>query len=135
MTDFNATLTRAFAEAHEPADDGFSVNIGHAVARHERLAKVMAGVQTAGATVATVAVGYGLWSAFSGFAPDLMASVGLEFAKAHGAISQAPTVANNASVIGSTFMNSIGAGLSQIMMVTGLIVGGAVAVRSTQVRD
>lgn len=135
MTDFNATLTRAFAEAHDPADDGFSVNIGHAVARRERMAKVMAGVQAAGATVATAAVAYGLWSAFSGFAPDLMASAGLELAKAHGAITQAPTVATSASVIGSTFMNAIGAGLSQIMMVTAVVVGGAVAVRSAQVRD
>ena len=35
MTDFDALLKRSFAEAHEPLDDGFSVNVGHAVAQRE----------------------------------------------------------------------------------------------------
>ena len=33
MTDFDALLKRSFAEAHEPADDGFAVNVAHAVAQ------------------------------------------------------------------------------------------------------
>ena len=35
MTDFDALLKRSFAEAHEPADDGFAVNVTHVVAMRE----------------------------------------------------------------------------------------------------
>ncbi len=62
MTEFNALLKRSFAEAHEPADDGFSVRC-RAAWRAGRLAlKSRFGLQMGALGIAVAAVAYGLWS-------------------------------------------------------------------------
>ena len=71
MTEFNAVLTRAFAEAHdEPVDDGFTVNVGHAVARREFSNKVRNGVYAVGMAAAGAAICYGGYGFLSTFGPS-----------------------------------------------------------------
>lgn len=132
MSDMNALLTRAFAEAHEPADDGFSVSVGQAVARREVGAKAMQVTQAAGLATAGVAVLFGVWSIGQGMAPELMATAGLEFARAHGAVSGAPDLASEAASWGQSLLNVASAGLTQIMMITAAVAGGAFALRNAQ---
>ncbi len=131
MTDFDALLTRSFAEAHdEPVDDGFSVNVGHAVARRERALKIRNAIYSGGMAIAGAAVAYGIYAFSSAFGEQFMASAGLEIARAHGALSAAPS-----SVSTSGFMQSIqalGAILPQMMLVTAALAGGAVAYRAAQ---
>jgi hypothetical protein len=129
MTEFNAVLTRAFAEAHdEPVDDGFSVNVGHAVARREFNNKLRNGVYAVGMAAAGAAICYGGYGFLSAFGQDFLATAGLEVARAHGAVSSAPSM--DAAAQG--LMSSVGAGLTQILLITGVLAGGAVAYRSTQ---
>lgn len=129
MTEFNAMLTRAFAEAHdEPADDGFSVNVGQAVARSERLNKLRNAAYTTGMAAAGAAVLYGAYGIASVFGQEFLASAGLELARAHGAVASAPS----ADGVAYGLLSSLGAGLTQIFLVAGALAGGAVAYRSTQ---
>jgi hypothetical protein len=129
MNDFNALLTRSFAEAHdEPADDGFTVKVGHAVARQEFTNKIRSAVYASGMAAAGACVLYGAYAFASAFGQDFLATAGLEVARAHGAISNAPSVSGAAQGL----MQSLGAGLTQILLVTGVLAGGAVAYRSTQ---
>jgi hypothetical protein len=129
MSEFDGMLTRAFAEAHdEPADDGFSVQVGQAVARRETANQVRNWAYRAGMAAAGVAVFYGGYGLVSALAPDLLATAGLEVARAHGAISEAPTI----SVAAQGILQALGAGMTQIMLVTAALAGGAVAYRSTQ---
>jgi hypothetical protein len=129
MNDFNAMLTRSFAEAHdEPADDGFTVQVGQAVARRELENKIRNAAYTAGMAAAGAAVLYGAYGIASAFGQEFLASVGLEVARAHGALSETPSVSGAAQ----GFMQSIGAGLTQILLVTAALAGGAVAYRATQ---
>jgi hypothetical protein len=132
MTDFNATLTRAFAEAHEPADDGFSVNVGKAVARRENAGQAMQVTQAVGLATAGVAVFYGVGSVAQGMAPEFMASAGLEFARAHGAISQTPDLASTAASWGQSLLRVASVGLTQIMVVAAALGGGAYAMRNAR---
>ncbi len=62
MTDFDALLKRSFAEAHEPADDGFVVNVGHAVAKREAGLKVRGYMQYGAMTIGAAAVSWGLYA-------------------------------------------------------------------------
>lgn len=129
MNEFDAVLTRAFAEAHdEPVDDGFSVNVGHGVARRELNNKVRSGVYAVGMAAAGAAICYGAYGFMSAFGQDFLASAGLEVARAHGAISSAPSVEGAAQGV----MQSIGAGLTQVLLITAALAGGAVAYRSAQ---
>jgi hypothetical protein len=129
MTEFNAVLTRAFAEAHdEPADDGFTVNVGQAVARREFGVKVRNATYAVGMAAAGAAICYGAYGFMSAFGQDFLASAGLEVARAHGAISNAPSVESAAQGA----LQSIGAGLTQVLLVTAALAGGAVAYRSAQ---
>lgn len=132
MSDFNSLLTRAFAEAPEPADDVFVVKVSAVVAKRERMSKAITAAQICGWTIGAVAAAYGVWSIALMFAPQMMASFGLEIARAHGALSEAPIVASQASSVGASWLNSLGAGLTQILLVTGALVGGAVAYRSAR---
>ena len=59
---FDALMKRSFAEAPEPADDGFAVNVGHAVARRERTLKLRSYFQYGALTLGAAAVSYGLYS-------------------------------------------------------------------------
>jgi hypothetical protein len=130
MTDFDALLKRSFAEAHEPADDGFSVAVGHAVARRETALKVRGVLQAAGVAVGCGALAYGAYALLGGaFGQDLLASAGLELARAHGAISNAPSVGGAAQGL----LQSMGAGMTQILLLTAAaLAGGAVAYRAAQ---
>lgn len=128
MSDFDALLKRSFAEAHEPADDGFVVNVGHAVAKREASLKLRGYVQLGAVTVGAAAVSWGLYAVAGAVGPELMASVGLEVARAHAAVSTAP----DAGAAAQGFIQSMGAGLTQILLVTAALAGGAVAYRATQ---
>ena len=129
MTDFDALLRRSFAEAHdEPADDGFSVNVGHAVARRETALKIRNAFQIAGALVACGALSYGGYSALTALAPEALATAGLEVARAHGAISNAPSLGGMAQGL----LQSLSAGTQILLMTTFALAGGAVAYRVSQ---
>ena len=124
MTDFDALLKRSFAEAPEPTDDGFAVHVGHAVARREVTLKTRNAAYSVGMVAAGAAILYAVYGLVSAFGPEFMASAGLEIARAHGAASGAPSVAS--------LMQPIGAGLTQILLIAGVLAGGAVAYRATQ---
>ncbi len=128
MTDFDALLKRSFAEAPEPADDGFSVQISRAVAHREKTAKVRNTAYTVGMATAAVAIFYGAYSLASVYGQEVLASAGLELARAHGAISGAPSVSGTAQGM----LQSFGAGLTQMLLVFGALAGGAVAYRASQ---
>lgn len=129
MNEFDSILKRSFAEVHEPSDDGFSVRVAEGVARRERTNRAFGLVQAAGMSVAGVAIVYGAYAVASIYGQDLLASAGLEFARVHGALSTgAPAVSTQSQGI----LQSIGAGLSQILLVTAALAGGAVAYRAAQ---
>ncbi len=122
MDDFNATLKRAFAEAHEPADNGFTVNVTHIVARREKSVLWLLSLQGIGIAIAAAAVVYGLMGAFGAYGMELMAGLGLEVARAHGAMTQ----------VSSFDFASLAAGLTQILFVAGALAGSAVVYRASQ---
>lgn len=129
MTDFDALLKRSFAEAPEPVDDGFTVKIEHAVARRESALKVRNLAQSVGMAAAGAAVVYGGYALYGAFGQELLASAGLEIARAHGAISSAPSIGGAAQGV----LGTLGAGMTQIMLMTAAaLAGGAVVYRQTQ---
>ena len=128
MTDFDALLRRSFAEAHEPTDDGFSVKVGHAVARRESAAKARGLAYALGMAAAATAVIYGVSGMVLPLGQELLASAGLEMARAHGAISSAPSISGVAQGV----VQSLGAGMTQILLLTAALAGGAVAYRVTR---
>lgn len=128
MNDFDALLKRSFAEAPEPADDGFSVQVGRGVSRRAQAAKVRNLTYTVGMATAAVAVCYGGYGLAAQYGPEMLAAAGLEVARAHGAISEAPSFGSAAQGIAQSF----GAGLTQILLVLGALTGGAVVYRQTQ---
>lgn len=128
MTDFDALLKRSFAEAPEPADDGFVVNVTHAVSVREAGLKVRGYMQYGAITIGAAAVSWGLYAAAGAFGQDLLASAGLEVARAHAVLNAAP----DAGATAQGFIQSMGAGLTQILLITGVLAGGAVAYRATQ---
>jgi hypothetical protein len=124
MSDFGATLTRAFAEAHEPADDGFSVRVAEAVGRREQVALWLLVIQGVGIAAAAAAIAWGLMSVFGVFVPDVVAVAGFEIARAQGMLTQTPNV--------SIDLNATAAGLTQILFVLAGLAGGAAVYRSSQ---
>jgi len=124
MNDLDALLKRSFAEAPEPADTGFSVQVSRAVARREQAAKVRGAAQTVGMAAAAAAITYGGYALALAYGQEMLASVGLEIARAHGALSTAPTA--------GAMLQSLGAGMTQILLITAALAGGAVAFRATQ---
>lgn len=90
MDAFETALTRAFAESHdEPADAGFTVNVAKTVAWRERLVQIRQLTQAVGMAAAGAAAVYGGVQLFQAQGNELMASFGLELARAHGAMAQA----------------------------------------------
>lgn len=134
MSDFDALLKRSFAEEHhEPDDGGFSVAVAAGVARREKINKMWSTAQNAGMAGAGLAVVFGLYSIGSAIGPELAASAGLEIARAHGALSSAPTAAADAGFMGLGWLQSAGAGmLTQLLLVAGALTGGAVAYRAVR---
>ena len=71
---------------------------------------------------------YSALGALGPIGQEMMASLGLEVARAHAAVSTAPDVSASAQ----NFAQSMGVGLTQILMVAAALAGGAVALRSTR---
>ncbi len=128
MTDFDALLTRSFAEAEEPADNGFSVQVSRRVARRVSDYKLRSFAQGLGLAAAGAVVVYAGVSFMMGEGQDLLATAGLEVARAHDAIAEAPDLSN----LGQGMLQSLGIGLTQILLAAAALVGGAVAYRATQ---
>jgi hypothetical protein len=126
---FDALMKRSFAEAPEPADDGFAVNVGHAVARRERTLKLRSYFQYGALTLGAAAVSYGLYSFVGGSGQELAATFGGEAARVQGALSVSSGDATGAA---QGIMQTLGAGFTQILLVTAALAGGAVAFRATQ---
>jgi hypothetical protein len=125
MDDFNATLTRAFAEEHhEPADDGFTLRVGAAVARQEKFIVWMSVVQGVGAAAAAAAVVWGLIVGFGMYGSSLMASFGLELARAHGALTEASSFS----------FATLAAGMTQFLLIAGALAGAGLVYRNSQQR-
>lgn len=132
MSNFDALLKSSFAEIEEPADAGFSVNVSHGVARVERAAKVRNAAQIAGVLAAAAATAWGLYAVAGAFGQDLLAVAGAELARLQNAISSGPSMSAAAETAGEGLMQSLGLGLTHILLATGALVGGAVAYRAAQ---
>lgn len=128
MTDFNALLTRSFAEAEEPADNGFSVAVSARVARRVNDYRLRSLAQNLGLAAAGAVVVYAAVGLMQGQGQDLLATAGLEVARAHDVIAEGPSL----STLGQGLLQSLGLGLTQILLGAAAIVGGAVAYRATQ---
>jgi Ethanolamine utilization protein EutJ (predicted chaperonin) len=129
MSDFDALLKRSFAEAPEPVDNGFTVRITHAVEVHEKAATARQVVWGVTMAVAGTAIAAGLSQIASVFAPELMASVGLEVARAHAALTSAPDF--QAATQG--VVQSLGMGMTQVLLIAAMLAaGGAVAYRTVR---
>jgi hypothetical protein len=126
MSDFDALLKRSFAEAHEPADDGFTVAVTRRVAKREKASQARFGMQMVGLGIGLAAVSYGLYALVSVLGPEFAATAGLELARVHGAMSGGPSV----SLAGVT--QSLGAGLTQVLLIAGAMTAGVVAFRNAQ---
>lgn len=129
MTELDTILKRAFAEADEPIDNGFSVRVGAAVARQERAGAMRAAIHTIGLGIAGATVLYALFPLLWGFAQDFLVSFGLEIARAQGALnSEVPVVTNQAQ----GWLQAASAGLTQVLLITAALAGGAVAYRAAR---
>ncbi len=126
MNDFNALLKRSFAEADEPADDGFTVAVTHTVARREAAATLRGRAYAVAMGVAGLAVFYGVYSLASVLGPQVLAVAGLELAQAHGALASGPSEA------GQGVMQSLSAGMTQVLLITATLAGGAVVFRTVR---
>jgi len=116
MDAFENALRVAFAEAPEPADDGFAVAVAKRVSLRERLASARNAIQTIGLAIAGVATIYGGVQMVQNIGPEFLASAGLEFARAHGAMAQA----------------SMSAVLTGVLVAAAAVGGGALALRSAR---
>ena len=123
MTDFDALLKRSFAEAHEPVDDGFCVRVEEAVAKRERVSQVLSAFQVGGTLVGALAVAWGGIGIVQGAAPEVLASIGLEAARVHGAMSTPAPSINFATLAGP---------LTQMLMVVASLAGGVLVYRNSQ---
>ncbi len=131
MTDFDALLKRSFAEAHEPADDGFVVNVTSAVAHREASLKTRTYAQYCAMAIGFVAASWGLYSTIGALTPlsqEIMALFGLEVARAHAAVSTGPDVGATAQ----NFVQAMGVGMTQILMISAALFGGAIAIRASR---
>lgn len=129
MTELDTILKRAFAEADEPIDNGFSIRVGAAVARRERASEMRAAVHAVGLGIAGVTVLYALFPLLWSFAQDFLVSFGLEVARAQGALNtEVPLVANQAQ----GWLQATSAGLTQVLLIMAALAGGAVAYRASR---
>jgi hypothetical protein len=126
MNGFEADLKRAFAEAEEPVDTGFSVQVSHRVSGLERRRAVEQKLRYGALALGGLAALFGVMQLSQGVGLDLMAAAGLELAKAHGAMSQS-------EFGGGVSQGVLGMGLTQILMFSIALAGGALAFR--QARD
>jgi hypothetical protein len=134
VSDFDALLKRSFAEAHEPEDDGFALNVAHRVERSEKALQIRNVVQSAGMALGGAAALYGVYAFLGAFGQEFLATIGLEVARIHGSLSTAPVgdAAGDAAGQAQTVLTSVGAGLTQVLLLAGVLAGGAVAFRAAQ---
>lgn len=116
MDGFETALKRAFAEAPEPVDSGFSVRVAEAVARKQNAAGFFGMAHRVGMAVAGVVILFGLIQLAAVFGPDFYAAVGLEIARVHGELAQ----------------TSLTIGLTQVLIMAAAVAGGAAAFRSVR---
>ncbi|MBL8538721.1 MAG: hypothetical protein JNM59_15055 [Hyphomonadaceae bacterium] len=128
MNDFNAFLKASFAEAPEPADDGFSQRIAHAVARREASARLRSVIQGVGWTIAAGAVGYAAYALAGVFGVDVLSAAGDQFGEVRGVLGQAP----DAVVFADGAMQAMSASMTYILLSAAALAGGAVAYRAAQ---
>jgi hypothetical protein len=128
MSDFEALLKRSFAEADEPVDDGFSARINARVSRRVSDGRLRQAAQAFGLAAAGAVAVYALVGLFGHQGQGVLDAASLEVARAQGALSAAAPL----SGVGRDLLQSMSAGLTQILLATAAMVGGAVAYRSTQ---
>lgn len=129
MSDFDALLKRSFAEIAEPVDDGFSSAVARSVSVRERTIEARKAIFGVAWAAAGAAVLYGLYSAAGAFGQDVMAVAGLEVARAHSALSDAPSVSGATA----SLLQSLSVGTMQVVLMTAAaLAGGAVAYRAAQ---
>lgn len=119
MDAFETSLKRAFAEAPEPADDGFVFAVTGAVARREKALQARGVVEAFGMAAGATAVLYGVAQFAIGLAPSMLASAGIELVRAQGTLTS----------LGSF---NLTAGLTQVLLALGVLGGGAVVYRANQ---
>lgn len=131
MDAFETELKRAFAAPADPVDEGFSVNVSTRVAKVEQRRSWSAMARNAGLGVAGLAALVGVMGLAQGLAPDLIASLGMGFAKAHGAVAQAEVAAPQAlsQDFNQGVQSLVSLGLTQIMVLAAMLAGGVYAVR------
>ncbi len=88
--DFDVELTRAFALVEDPSDNGFTVAVGHRVARTETRRRIGRGLHTALMGVAGAAGAFALWQVVGAAAPQIVAGLGLNLAML--VTAQAPVI-------------------------------------------
>jgi len=131
VSDFDALLKRSFAEAHEPQDDGFSVNVAHAVARKEKSLQLRMVLQNIGVAAGGAVALYAAYAVLGPIAVDLLAPASAGIANLGQSFDPTPAVGD---VAGSAagWLQSVGAGLTQVLLAAGALAGGAVAYRAAQ---
>jgi hypothetical protein len=128
MSDFEALLKRSFAEADEPVDDGFSARLVARVSRRESDNRLRTVAHSIGMAAAGAAAVYALVGLFGAHGQEAVDIASIEVARAEGAFNAA---APRISWLSSDLMQSVSAGLTQILLATAALVGGAVAYRNT----
>lgn len=129
MNDFDALLKRSFAEAPEPADDGFTVAVMRVVARREQALKARNWAFGLGWAAAGAAVCYAVYAALGASGVDLIAVAGDQIGAMRASVGEAAPVADS---FASSAMQSLSASLTYILLTLGALTGGAVAYRATQ---
>ncbi|MBY0563299.1 MAG: hypothetical protein K2P58_03850 [Hyphomonadaceae bacterium] len=129
MNDFDALLKRSFAEAPEPADDGFTLTVTRAVAKRERLLKSQTWAFGLGWAAAGAAVVYGVYAVVGSSGVDLISVAGDQFGAVRASMGEAAPAADS---FASSAMQSLSASLTYILLTLGALTGGAVAYRSSQ---
>jgi hypothetical protein len=129
MSEFDPVLMRAFAEAPEPADEGFTARVGAAVAGRERLARLYGALLNAGIGIAGFVVLYVLYGLAMAVGQDFVANVGIELTRAQGGALRS---VSDVVLPATDMFTSVGASLTQLLLITAALAGGAVAYRATQ---
>jgi hypothetical protein len=90
QTDFDATLTRAFALAAEPQDDGFTAAVSQQVAQVEGRRRMGRGARSLMLAGAGGAVAFAVWEVLQVAGAPILAAMGPDLAML--ATAQLPTV-------------------------------------------
>ena len=122
MNAFESDLKRMFAEVPDPADDSFSVRVAEKVQTREASRKWAGWARIAAFVVGALTALVAVFMALKSFGLMLMADMGLGLARLHGLVTEAE--------FSSSLNQSImGVGLTQILLMTLALAGGAYAMR------